>query len=201
MRKEVILLAISPNKTTKKKEEIILSAVKIMNEKGHQRATMEEIAAELQMTKGSLYYYFRNKEDLIFRCHELVLEQAIDELREAFHSNVSNVVRLQQMIAIHVKYAVKEKESFNMIIKPDETFSTDHLHPILKKRNEYEGWFDRVILAGIECGEFNINEPKIVRMILLGALNWIQQWYKKAGDKSLEELQQIYSDYLLKVMK
>lgn len=200
MCKEVISLAIS-NKISKKKEEIILSAVKIMNQKGHQRATMEEIAAELQMTKGALYYYFKNKEDLIFRCHELVLEQAIEELRETFHSISSIEERLRQMIAIHVKYAVKEKESFNMIIKPDETFSKDHLHPILKKRNEYEGWFDRVILAGVESGDFHITEPKIARMMLLGALNWIQQWYKKEGDKSLEELQYIYGDYLLKVMK
>ena len=194
-------MAITNNKITQKKEKIILSAVKIMNEKGYQRATMEEIAAELQMTKGSLYYYFKNKEDLIFRCHELVLEQAIEELCEAFHSNDSNEARLRHMIAIHVKYAVSEKESFNMIIKPDETFSMDHLHPILKKRTEYEGWFDRVIRDGIGCGEFSIKEPKIVRMMLLGALNWIQQWYKKDGDKSLVELQHIYSDYLLKIMK
>ncbi len=195
------ILTLSENKIRKKKEEIILSAVKIMNEKGYQRATMEEIAAELQMTKGSLYYYFKNKEDLIFQCHELVLEQAIGELREVFHNGISNEEILRQMIAVHIKYAVLEKEAFNMIIKPDETFSTDQLHPILNKRNEYASWFDRVIIAGIDCGEFSIKESKMARMLLLGSLNWIQQWYKKDGENSLLELQNIYSDYLLKVMK
>ena len=65
-------MKLSEKKLKKKEEEIILSAVKIVNEKGYQGATMEEIAAELLMTKGSLYYYFKNKEDLIFQCHAMV---------------------------------------------------------------------------------------------------------------------------------
>ena len=59
-------MKLSEKKLQKKKQEIILSAVKIVNKKGYQGATMEEIAAELLMTKGSLYYYFKNKEDLYF---------------------------------------------------------------------------------------------------------------------------------------
>ena len=194
-------MKLSEKKIQKKKEDIILSAVKIVNEKGYQKATMEEIAAELLMTKGSLYYYFKNKEDLIFQCHEMVLVQAIEELQQHIHVKQSNEEKLREMIKTHIQYAIEKKEMFNMIIKPDQTFSEDQLNPILLKRNEYAGLFDQVILAGIKTAEFTIDEPKIARMILLGSMNWIQQWYNPFGSKTIEELQQIYADYMLKVLK
>ncbi|MFJ5769037.1 TetR/AcrR family transcriptional regulator [Psychrobacillus sp. NPDC093180] len=194
-------MKLSEKKLQKKKQEIILSAVKIVNQKGYQGATMEEIAAELLMTKGSLYYYFKNKEDLLFQCHEMVLGQAISELEDYFHEDLSNEQKLRKMIANHIRYMIEEKETFNMIIKPDQTFSKDYLHPILRKRNEYAAWFDEVIQKGVAEGEFTIQEPKMARMILLGSMNWIQQWYRLDGDKTIEELQTIYADYLLKVVK
>lgn len=196
-----IIMKLSEKKLQKKKQAIILSAVKIVNQKGYQGATMEEIAAELLMTKGSLYYYFKNKEDLIFQCHEMVLGQAISDLQDCFNEEITNEQKLRKMIASHIRYAIEEKETFNMIIKPDQTFSKNQLSPILKKRNEYASWFDQVIQKGIAEGDFTIQEPKIARMILLGSMNWIQQWYSPDGDKTMEELQALYAEYLLKVVK
>ncbi|MGG0656667.1 TetR/AcrR family transcriptional regulator [Rummeliibacillus pycnus] len=194
-------MKLSEKKLQKKKEEIILSAVKIVNEKGYQGATMEEIAAELLMTKGSLYYYFKNKEDLIFQCHVLVLDQGIKELEVIFNREISNEQKLKLMIASHIRFAIEKKETFNMIIKPEKTFHSEQLNPILQKRNEYSSWFDQVIEEGVKVGEFKIKELKIVRMILLGAMNWIQQWYKPNGEKKIEEVQEIYEEYLMKVVK
>ncbi len=194
-------LKLSQKKLQKKKEEIILSAVRIVNKKGFQGATMEEIAAELFMTKGSLYYYFKNKEDLIFQCHEMVLDQAIEELNTNYNEEAAHEEKLRKMIFTHIRYAIERKEMFNMIIKPEHIFSSDQLNVILQKRNKYANLFDQVITDGQESGTFTSAEPKIVRMILLGAMNWIQQWYKPEGAKSMEDIQVLYSEYLLKLLK
>ncbi|MEK3989860.1 TetR/AcrR family transcriptional regulator [Robertmurraya sp. FSL R5-0851] len=194
-------MKLSEKRVLKKKEQIILSAIKIMNRKGYNGATMEEIAAELLMTKGALYYYFKNKEDLIYQCHELVLTNAIEELQAHLEEPVSYETRLRNMIKTHIAYAIKEKETFNMILKPDETFSSEQLKPILLKRQKYAHQFDTVIKEGMKAKEFTITELKIARMILLGSMNWIQQWYQPDGKFNVEELQNVYADYLLKVVK
>lgn len=194
-------MKLSEKRGLKKKEQFILSAIKIMNRKGYNGATMEEIAAELLMTKGALYYYFKNKEDLIYQCHELVLTKAIEELQAHLEEPVSYETRLRNMIKTHIAYAIKEKETFNMILKPDETFSSEQLKPILLKRQEYAHQFDTVIKEGMKANEFTITELKIARMILLGSMNWIQQWYQPDGKFNVEELQNVYADYLLKVVK
>lgn len=188
-------------KIAKKKEEILRSAAKVVSKKGYSGATMEDIAAELLMTKGALYYYFDNKEDLIYQCHELILSQAIATLKEYVAENISSTEKLKKAIETHIDYAIKEKETFNMIIKPEHTFSSELLQPILQKRKEYAKIFDVIIQQGIDKGEFSITETQMTRMILLGALNWIQQWYSPEGRRTKEEITAIYTEYLLKIMK
>ncbi|TWI56119.1 TetR family transcriptional regulator [Halalkalibacter nanhaiisediminis] len=161
---------------------------------------MEDIAAELLMTKGALYYYFKNKEDLIYHCHELVLTQAIVAVEQCLHEDLSSLDKLKKAIETHVNFAISEKETFNLIIKPEQTFSADQLHPMLKKRHKYASIFDAIIQQGIDNGEFNITETKIARMMLLGAMNWIQQWYNLEGERTKEEISAIYSEYLSKIV-
>ncbi|WP_077212079.1 TetR/AcrR family transcriptional regulator [Bacillus dakarensis] len=194
-------MKLSEKRLLNKKEQILISAIKIVNQKGFQNTTMEEVAAELLMTKGSLYYYFKNKEDLLFQCHKLVLSRAIEELQAHIDEETTYENRLRKMIKTHIDYAIEEKETFNIIIKPSETFSGTKLEPILEIRRTYAGYFYRVIKDGISAKEFKNDEPKIVSMFLLGSMNWLQQWYNPAGKKSKEEIQDIYAEYILKILK
>src|SRR3990170_7062203 len=63
-----------------RRTEILKSAAAAFRRRGYHGASVEEIARALQMTKGSLYYYFRNKEAILFACHEYSLGVALDLL-------------------------------------------------------------------------------------------------------------------------
>lgn len=191
----------SSRKQQEKRERIIMSAISIMNREGFRNTTMEQVATEMRMTKGSLYYYFRNKQDLMFQCHELVLEQAIGDQQGALEAGGSHEDKLRRMIHFHIDYAVNRKETFNMIIQPEKAFEKGQLPSIVNKRDEYGLLFDRVVSGGIGTGEFQNADVKIIRMILLGAMNWVQTWYRKEGLISLEELKSMYAEYLLKLLK
>ncbi|MGM9922428.1 MAG: TetR family transcriptional regulator [Bhargavaea sp.] len=188
-------------KQQEKREKIIMSAIAIMNREGFRYTTMEQVASEMQMTKGSLYYYFRNKQDLMFQCHELVLDQAIEDQKEAFKAEGAYGDKLRRMIHCHIDYAVNRKETFNMIIQPEQAFEKGQLPSIVEKRDDYARLFDRVVSEGIGAGEFKNSDVKIIRMILLGAMNWVQTWYRKEGLIGLDELKDLYAEYLLKLLK
>ncbi|WP_269758056.1 TetR/AcrR family transcriptional regulator [Thalassobacillus sp. C254] len=81
-------MTLREKKAAKKKEEILRSALKIISKSGYHGATMDEIAAELLMTKGALYYYFPSKEDLLFQSHNLVLSDAMDRLEEIYEEDL-----------------------------------------------------------------------------------------------------------------
>ncbi|MBZ5200134.1 TetR/AcrR family transcriptional regulator [Planomicrobium chinense] len=187
-------------KTAKKKEDILRSASLVISRKGFRQTTMEDIAAELLMTKGSLYYYFKNKEELLFYCHEQILTTVLDQLRRISQQDISSSEKMKAAIKIHLDTAIREREIFNLAVKPEQIFSGDYVDVIVQKLDEYAELFDQLILQGVQKGEFSVSQKKMARMIILGAANWIQVWYLPEGEFSKEEIEQVYADYLLKIL-
>jgi AcrR family transcriptional regulator len=182
-------MSLAEKRAQLKKEEILRSAIKIIRERGVDRATMEEIAAELLMTKGSLYYYFKNKEDIYYSCHQYVLQKTLQLQRSvmARYANASDA--LDEMIAIHLEAAIEERELFHLLEDPKETFAQTQLEEMLSLRKQYQSLFDEVLQRGVSEGVFRIEHLFITRMTILGALNWTQQWYRESGSLSKEEIQ------------
>ena len=73
-----------PNAATR--VDILKSAAKAFRRLGYHGATVEQIAAALHMKKGNLYYYFKNKEEILFACHQYSLDrlmQLLDEIEQS----------------------------------------------------------------------------------------------------------------------
>lgn len=187
-------------KITKKKEDILRSASLVISRKGFHNTTMEDIAAELLMTKGSLYYYFKNKEELLYRCHDLILSDAMNKMENIYIEEIDSIEKMRNAIKVHMDIAIQEKEIFNLIVKPEQIFSYEHIEFIIQKRDKYAGYFDKIIEQGVDKGEFSLKQKKMARMIILGATNWIQVWYSPEGEFSKEEIEEIYAEYLLKIL-
>src|SRR5699024_11959238 len=75
--------------------------------------TMEDISKELEMTKGSLYYYFTNKRDLMYQCHMLVLSLAIKNVEALLYEEADAECILRKMIAEHIEYADRKSTRLN----------------------------------------------------------------------------------------
>lgn len=187
-------------KTAKKKEEILRSASAVLAEKGYQGTTMEEIASKLLMTKGSMYYYFKNKNELLYSCHLMIMEMSIHQISEIINSNAKPQEKLRLAIKDHILLATNEKSMFKIMDKPYQNFSDKQLLEVLELRKKYSSYFDSILQDGIKQQEFEKVNVKIARMIILGAINDVQEWYKQEGTQSREEIANIYADYLLKIV-
>src|SRR5262244_3956972 len=78
--------------------EILKSAAASFRRLGYHGATVEEIAAALRMKKGNLYYYFRNKEDILFACHQYSLDRLHEILDEVERSGGPPEEQLRRLI-------------------------------------------------------------------------------------------------------
>ena len=65
-----------------KRIEILKSAAAAFRRRGYHGASVDEIASALEMTKGNLYYYFKNKEEILFACHEYSLDKLLALMSE-----------------------------------------------------------------------------------------------------------------------
>src|SRR5438445_12208204 len=85
-----------PNASTR--VDILKSAARAFRRLGYHGATVEEIAAELHMKKGNLYYYFKNKEEILYACHEYSLDRLLQLLDEVERSNMYPDGKLRKLI-------------------------------------------------------------------------------------------------------
>lgn len=193
-------MSLRQKKVRKKKQEILRTAAEVLYEKGYHGTTMEEIASRLLMTQGSMYYYFKNKDDLLYQCHNDILENGLIKIKEIISSTSSPTQKLKEAIEVHINFAIMEKPLFSLLNRPDQIFSDEYLEGIIQMRSKYDQCFDIVLKEGIQKKEFSKIDIKMTRFIILGALNSIENWYSPNGEKNKEEIAHTFSNYLLKIV-
>src|SRR5438094_4867755 len=77
--------------------QILKSAAAAFRRLGYHGATVEEIAAALHMKKGNLYYYFRNKEEILFACHQYSLDRLLALLDEVEQSEAAADEKMRRL--------------------------------------------------------------------------------------------------------
>jgi AcrR family transcriptional regulator len=84
--------------------EILKSAAAAFRKLGYHGATVEQIAAALHMKKGNLYYYFRNKEEILFACHQYSHDRLQELLDQVVRSTAPADEKLRRLIVstVHV---------------------------------------------------------------------------------------------------
>lgn len=193
-------MSLHERKTAKKKEDILRISVSVLSEKGYDGTTMEEIASKLLMTKGSVYYYFKDKQDLLYQSHIMLLERSIENVEGVRHQELPVKDKLRRAMIVHIEYILVERSGFEMMIKPEQYFSSPQIETIFQLRDDYGKCFDALILEGIEADAFGSVDVKIVRNIILGAMNWVTQWYSDDGKKDKTEIAEDITDYLLQIL-
>src|SRR6476469_10257376 len=88
--------------------EILKSAAAAFRRLGYHGATVEQIAAALHMKKGNLYYYFKNKEEILFACHQYSLDQLMRFLHEVEDSGLAAEEKLRRLVHAFVHTILDE---------------------------------------------------------------------------------------------
>src|SRR5260370_36970907 len=88
--------------------DILKSAAAAFRRVGYHGATVEQIAAALHMKKGNLYYYFKNKEEILFACHQYSLDCVLRLLDDIQESALTPPEKLRALIIAFVHTILDE---------------------------------------------------------------------------------------------
>jgi len=176
--------------------EILKAAAAAFRKLGYHGATVEEIAAALHMKKGNLYYYFRNKEEILFACHQYSLDRLLAILDDIERSGVSPDQKLRRLISAFVHTILDELHGTALGLDL-EALSPAHLRTVIVRRDRFDKGMREVLKEGIRSGAFVYADAKLLSFAILGAVNWIPRWYNPDGPSTSEEIAEIFADYLI----
>ena len=173
--------------------DILKSAARAFRRLGYHGASVEEIASALHMKKGNLYYYFRNKEEILFACHQYSLDRLIQLLHEVEHSGLPADEKLRKLILGAVHTILDELHGTALFLDL-EALSPAHLKAVIGRRDAFDQGVRRVIEQGMSNGEFARGDPKLLAFALFGAVNWIPRWYSPDGPASSQAIASLFAD-------
>ena len=176
--------------------EILKSAAAAFRKLGYHGATVEQIAAALRMKKGNLYYYFRNKEEILFACHQYSLDRLTQLLEEIDGSGAAADVKLRRLIDAFVHTILDELHGTALFLDL-EALSPAHLKAVIARRDAFDKGVRRVIEEGMSSGVFAEGDPKLLAFALFGAVNWIPRWYSPDGPASSQEIADLFADFFV----
>lgn len=183
-----------------RKEVILRSVANVLRNSRLSSLTIQDVADELGMTKGNLYYYFKDKQDILYQCHMRSMEISLHALDEAMANGRTPSESLRILLTGHIRGILDD--GFGSILQTDlENFRADQRKTYIKKRDELERAVRSMIEDGIRLGEFEQVNVKLAGFAILGAINWIPKWYRSTGALSSEVIVEEMVNYFLRGLK
>ena len=183
-----------------RQEAILRSVANVLRNSRLSSLTIQDVADELGMTKGSLYYYFKDKHDILFQCHMRSMAISLQALEKATAEGRTPSESLRILLTGHIRGILDA--GFGSILQTDlENFRADQRKAYIRKRDELERGVRNMIEDGVRVGEFECPNVKLAGFAILGAINWIPKWYRADGEFSAAMIAEQMVDYFLRGLR
>ena len=176
--------------------EILKCAAAAFRRLGYHGATVEQIAAALHMKKGNLYYYFKNKEEILFACHRYSLDRLMELLDDVLQSGMTPDAQLRRVIVAFVHTILDELHGTALFLDL-EALSPAHLRAVIVRRDKFDHGLRQIIEQGIVDRIFTHTDAKLESFAILGAVNWIPRWFNPEGPASSQQIADRFADFLI----
>lgn len=170
-----------------KRQMILREAALSFNRRGYHGTSLADIAHTLGVSKAALYTYVKSKDELLFHCHEVAMDAAIESLRlareagghalEQFCSTLRNYLRM-----------IMSNEACYVVLTEEQALEPEKAAQIVRRRDGFEAELRGLVAAGILDGSVAPCNPKLAVFAALGAMNWVQKWYVAGGAWSGEQV-------------
>jgi len=176
--------------------EILKSAAAAFRRRGYHGASVDEIASALEMTKGNLYYYFKNKEEILFACHEYSLDKLLVLMADVEAQESTPDAKLRKLVLAFVHLILDDLHGTALTLDP-EALSAPLFKRVIAKRDQFDQGIRAIIQQGIDQGVFKPGDPKMIEFAMMGAVNWIAKWFDPAGAMTSDQIGDAFADYLV----
>lgn len=157
-----------------RRREILDAASGLAQEEGYARLTMERVAERAGVAKGTLYTYFKDKNELVTVLVIEATNQALDQLRRIAETPGSASERLYNVVATLKQFAETNRDLFLYIHQPNEVSTNFHC-----AKGEEEAQVFRSVLnvvsdivrQGMASGEIRVADPEVVSLVFLNTVH------------------------------
>ena len=177
--------------SSKQKALILEKAGKLFWDRGYDNTSIRHIARECGFEASNIYYYFSNKEHILFELIWQEINQLVQSIKHLnADKNHSPADDLRELIKIHVDLTLRNRQS-SLRLLPDaelKRLAPRHKTSIIKARDAYDQILRKIIRSGIDKGEFAQMDEKLAGFAIASAIVRSRIWFSNYGKYSVSEI-------------
>lgn len=164
------------------RDRILKAAARCFNEKGYSGTSLKDVSRHLGLTDAALYYYVKNKEELVFQCYLRAGELGREAMERAAKEGGNGLEQARLYVQYHVEVMVGEHGPV-AIMSEIPSLKPEHREQILDISRRHARSFEAMLNAGIEDGSILSCDVRMTGNAVMGSINWIPKWYH--GDAAM----------------
>jgi TetR/AcrR family transcriptional regulator, cholesterol catabolism regulator len=181
-----------------RRQDVLEAAVRVFHKKGYASASIQDVAEEVGVLKGSLYHYIDSKEDLLARIFEDSAGHFMEMLDEASGLDERPVERLRSFGRSCSLWYLQNIERVAIYATEWKHLTGKRRKEVMKIREAYEqrlaGLIGEVKEAGEAAPDLDVN---FATYFIFGALNGLPDWYRRRGPDPAEKIADAYGDQIV----
>ena len=146
-----------------KRERILEEAVKLFYERGFTGTTLDDIAAELGVTKPFIYTHFRSKVELLAALCTPTIEMSLAAVENAAKGPGTPTQRLRRAIADFAQVILSRQANIAIFFREEKNLAPDALEEITRLRKRFDRKLSNLLAEGVAAGEFTVDDVSLDR--------------------------------------
>jgi AcrR family transcriptional regulator len=172
-----------------REEQLVEVAAQMFQRNGYEATSLQEVADEIGLLKGSLYYYIKTKEDLLWAIIQRPHTAALALVEECRAMEVGPAERLRWFIDAYARLLAKDRIFVTVYLHELERLSPARLETIRSERAGFIAFLAELISQGQQSGAFRAGgSAEVLALAILGMLNASVGWYRGRRPHRTDEI-------------
>ena len=169
------------------RDRMLKAAAYCFNQKGYSGTSLKDVANILGLTDAALYYYVRNKEELVYQCYVRAADVGCDAMNRAIKEAQCGFDQVQLYIRYHIESMVGDLGPV-AILSEIPSLKPEHRDKVLELSRSHSSRFEALLEAGIKDGSIAPCDVRMTGNSIMGSINWIPKWFHGDADMAAKIL-------------
>jgi AcrR family transcriptional regulator len=182
-----------------REREVVDAAAKVFARKGYAAATIQDVADELGILKGSLYYYIKTKEDLLVHLLNEVHDEVDALLTGVREAEVQDPLeRLALYVRTQTDYNLRNLVKISVYYNDIDQLGDERRQHVLRRRKVHEDFITDVILDAQRQGRVDgKRDARLLAYSVFATIIWPYRWYRPRGRIKVEDIVDTCVEFVL----
>ncbi len=175
-----------------KRKAIREVAAKVFSKNGFDRTTIRGIAKEGGISAASIYYYFEDKEELLYQILDETMSTGLELIKNIEKKNTDLRETLTEILRAHTITAI-DFDKMKLLVQEQSCLKPDHQEALRIKQKEYQEELTNILNELKKEGSMQDLDTKVCAFAFYGMVSWAYRWFDPDGQMSTAELAETFT--------